>query len=193
MSYRSHPIHLVAGRRCLDFLNTANWNADGSVAVERLTDPDDFVAWCDVAGFGNVSIPACGSGLREVLRLRNALRSIVGSVLRSDRPDPVDLGILNSALASGAPASLVAGPRTGADFATPTPFTKAMAISAAALLTDAKEISRVKMCPGDRCGWHFVDESRNRRRQWCSMELCGNRAKARRFYHRHATFARDET
>jgi len=29
-----------------------------------------------------------------------------------------------------------------------------------------------------------VDESRNGSRRWCSMKDCGNRAKARRHYHR---------
>lgn len=187
MSYRSHPIHIVAGRPCLDFLNTANWNADGSVAVERLADPGDLLAWCDAVGFGNISLPTDRSSLREALHLRNALRSIVGLALRDDRPEKPDLDILNRALASGVSASLVAGPFGGVVYTAQTPFTKAMAISAAALLSDAKEISRVKMCPGERCGWLFVDESRNRRRQWCSMELCGNRAKAKRYYHRHST------
>ncbi|MEO8517650.1 MAG: CGNR zinc finger domain-containing protein [Dermatophilaceae bacterium] len=35
------------------------------------------------------------------------------------------------------------------------------------------------MCPADGCRWGFNDTSRNRSRQWCSMEVCGNRAKAR--------------
>ena len=34
------------------------------------------------------------------------------------------------------------------------------------------------------CGWLFLDTSRSGRRRWCSMQSCGNRAKARRFYAR---------
>ena len=33
------------------------------------------------------------------------------------------------------------------------------------------------------CGWLFAD--RRRRRRWCSMAACGNRAKARRYAERH--------
>jgi len=44
---------------------------------------------------------------------------------------------------------------------------------------------RVKACRSDGCRWAFVDHSRNRSRQWCSMSVCGNRAKARRFRSRH--------
>lgn len=55
---------------------------------------------------------------------------------------------------------------------------------AADLLT-AGSLERVKKCNGPTCDWLFLDTSRNRSRRWCSMETCGNRAKARRFYHRH--------
>lgn len=35
-----------------------------------------------------------------------------------------------------------------------------------------------------RCSWLFLDRSPSRRRRWCSMAACGNRAKAERHYHR---------
>ena len=40
---------------------------------------------------------------------------------------------------------------------------------------------RVKACREETCRWVFVDRARNRSRQWCSMEICGNRAKARAY------------
>jgi predicted RNA-binding Zn ribbon-like protein len=46
------------------------------------------------------------------------------------------------------------------------------------------ELAQVKACPGKDCGWLFLD--RSGRRRWCTMEVCGNRAKARR----HAARAR---
>ena len=45
--------------------------------------------------------------------------------------------------------------------------------------------SRLKACPDDECHWAFYDNSRNRSRTWCSMAVCGNRAKARSFRERH--------
>jgi predicted RNA-binding Zn ribbon-like protein len=38
--------------------------------------------------------------------------------------------------------------------------------------------ARLKRCEGSRCALLFVDTSRSGRRRWCSMERCGNRAKA---------------
>jgi predicted RNA-binding Zn ribbon-like protein len=44
--------------------------------------------------------------------------------------------------------------------------------------------SRLKICPGDHCGWAFYDHSRNRTGRWCSMSVCGGRAKAKSHYRR---------
>lgn len=38
---------------------------------------------------------------------------------------------------------------------------------------------RLKACRN--CHWAFYDESRNRSAAWCSMQLCGNRLKIRRY------------
>jgi predicted RNA-binding Zn ribbon-like protein len=43
---------------------------------------------------------------------------------------------------------------------------------------------RLKACPGDHCGWAFYDHSRNQTGRWCSMSVCGGRAKARAHYRR---------
>jgi predicted RNA-binding Zn ribbon-like protein len=43
---------------------------------------------------------------------------------------------------------------------------------------------RLKICPGDDCGWAFFDHSRNQTSRWCSMSVCGGRAKARSHYRR---------
>jgi len=59
----------------------------------------------------------------------------------------------------------------------------AAALDAARVLT-MDDRAPIRECEGAQCGWFFLDESRNRKRRWCSMEACGNRAKARRFYRR---------
>lgn len=44
--------------------------------------------------------------------------------------------------------------------------------------------SRFKACRSETCRWVFIDHARNRSRQWCSMEICGNRSKARAYRRR---------
>jgi predicted RNA-binding Zn ribbon-like protein len=41
---------------------------------------------------------------------------------------------------------------------------------------------RVRECANNRCLWLFLDDSKNGTRRWCSMQACGNRAKAYRHY-----------
>jgi predicted RNA-binding Zn ribbon-like protein len=45
--------------------------------------------------------------------------------------------------------------------------------------------ARLKVCAEDSCRWAFYDRSKNRSGSWCSMAVCGNRAKARSYRARH--------
>jgi predicted RNA-binding Zn ribbon-like protein len=49
-------------------------------------------------------------------------------------------------------------------------------------LAVSDQLARIKQCPGDdgRCGWLFLDTSKNATRRWCSMRTCGSRVKSRR-------------
>jgi predicted RNA-binding Zn ribbon-like protein len=62
-------------------------------------------------------------------------------------------------------------------------------VAAVAELAPTDEWKRLKGCRDENCRVAFYDKSRNRSRAWCSMEVCGNREKARNFRHRHATAA----
>jgi predicted RNA-binding Zn ribbon-like protein len=50
------------------------------------------------------------------------------------------------------------------------------------------DMARVHSCAVDTCRWLFLDTSKNHKRRWCNMKVCGNRMKARRFQAR-----RDQT
>jgi predicted RNA-binding Zn ribbon-like protein len=49
--------------------------------------------------------------------------------------------------------------------------------------------SRLKACRNSRCRWAFYDSSRNRTGNWCSMAICGNRAKTRAYRQRQRATA----
>jgi predicted RNA-binding Zn ribbon-like protein len=54
-----------------------------------------------------------------------------------------------------------------------------VALAAVRLFTEG-DFHRIRECGGHACGWLFYDRSKNNRRRWCEMEVCGNRAKQRR-------------
>jgi predicted RNA-binding Zn ribbon-like protein len=55
---------------------------------------------------------------------------------------------------------------------------------ALAQLVCAEDFSNVKACEGHPCTLFFADHTRGRARRWCSMAICGNRAKQAAHRHR---------
>jgi len=55
---------------------------------------------------------------------------------------------------------------------------------ALAQLVCTEDFSDVKACEGPACTLLFADHTRGRTRRWCSMALCGNRAKQAAHRHR---------
>lgn len=64
----------------------------------------------------------------------------------------------------------------------------AIARSAAEIVVEGAQ-ARVRLCANPRCGLLFYDDSRTRRRRWCSMTVCGNRSKVAAYARRHASSA----
>jgi len=68
------------------------------------------------------------------------------------------------------------------------PFSRVIGGIAAAIAeaATAGTWARLKCCPGRRCGWAFYDRSASSRSRWCSMQVCGARAKMRAYRDRQA-------
>ena len=62
----------------------------------------------------------------------------------------------------------------------------AIARSAAEIVVEGAQ-ARLRLCANPDCGLFFYDDSRTRRRRWCSMAVCGNRSKVAAFARKHAT------
>jgi predicted RNA-binding Zn ribbon-like protein len=48
----------------------------------------------------------------------------------------------------------------------------------------SEDFTHVKACEGSACTLLFIDHTRSRARRWCSMAMCGNRAKQAAHRHR---------
>jgi predicted RNA-binding Zn ribbon-like protein len=128
---------------------------------------------------------AAGAVLRRALALREAIHAIGAAVARRDPPPAPALAVLNRELAT-AMAHARLRPAAGGfawDWAGAPALDavlRPLAHSAADLLL-APLHARIKQCPGHGCGWIFLDMTKNRRRRWCEMSVCGSRAKIRRY------------
>ncbi|TMI13474.1 CGNR zinc finger domain-containing protein, partial [Candidatus Bathyarchaeota archaeon] len=45
--------------------------------------------------------------------------------------------------------------------------------------------ARLKACSSDTCRYAFYDNSKNHTGKWCSMAVCGNRNKVRKYLKEH--------
>ncbi|MET9672757.1 CGNR zinc finger domain-containing protein [Streptomyces sp. NPDC006482] len=161
----------------LDLLNT-RWNEEG-VRQDLLTGVEGLTVWLTANGLAD-RFAAGATTLRHTLAARDALSALV------DAPgDPAATARVDAVLDHGRiRATLTAeGPGEEAEFADPAwgPGWTA-ARDYLHLLRTAPD--RIRACAHEACILHFFDTSRNGTRRWCSMAICGNRAKASRHYAR---------
>jgi len=174
----------IGGRPCLDFVNTVSaWTPDG-VAGGRFTPVEDRLSFY----YPDLEPRAA----RRARSLRAALYQTFRAAIEGRRPAAADLEVVNGELRRARAGQRLRAGRDGFELSSADgddPLA-AVVLSAAELLT-APELSRVRYCPGEHCGWLFLDTSKSGRRRWCDMSDCGNADKVRRFRERqrsaHAT------
>jgi predicted RNA-binding Zn ribbon-like protein len=192
---------LEAGRLCLEFANTLDWHGSDH-PEETLHSYTDLLRWSasrKVVDAGEAALlqdqaehePELALQIyRQALDLREAIYRTFSSLAAGGEPTLDDLDVLNESLARAFPHLRIAGQAQAFGWRWVNPEGALdrplwdVALSAARLL-ESDELDRVRECADEHgCGWMFMDTSRNRSRRWCSMEGCGNRAKARRHYAR---------
>src|SRR5690606_28038727 len=181
---------LVGGHPALDFLNSvSHWTIPAT--REYLGEPGDALAYGVATGIlseGEAAElgPRLGdAALRELHAFRARLQRVVSALASGNAAPADDLARLSADHSAAIAASALreADGRLAIevtqDAASATVLRHRVVLQAIELLTSA-EMSKVKSCPA--CGWYFLDTSRNHSRRWCSMAVCGNSEKARRYY-----------
>jgi predicted RNA-binding Zn ribbon-like protein len=120
----------------------------------------------------------------KIVQLREAIYRVGLALARGERVPEGDLLVIREQANARKPD--VAGGRDGLrwrpDAARASAQLRAVLASEALSLFCSPRSSRIGICEGGLCGWLFLDESRGKRRRWCDMKDCGNRAKAQRYY-----------
>lgn len=188
----------VGDHLAVDFLNTRATPA--GKATEWLQDGADLVDWLEHAGAIDPRVVAKFRGERsrrgldavaaQARALREWLRAFVarhaGSAL--DSAAAVELAPLNRLLAQDDSYSQIEGAsRAGAHehalrqrrfrrWTQPEALLQPIAASIGDLVCNA-DFRLVRACEGPACTLMFLDRTKAHARRWCSMALCGNRAK----------------
>ena len=195
----AQKFQFVAGHVALDFANTLDFRYDERRRVELFPTYGRFLDFAAQAGLisapgkrkllRNTTGSAGARRLKQVVEIREALYRMFLAAVNGKPPNPSCLRIYNSYLRDLHVAKEIIWRKSGfirdsVDLTT-TSLGPIWAIleSAGALLT-SPDRSHIRECGDESCRWLFLDTSKNRTRQWCSMRSCGNREKARRHYAR---------
>jgi predicted RNA-binding Zn ribbon-like protein len=195
--HKSNDLIVVPRRDlAIDFANTLGWR--GSTPAESLHGLGDVIAWLSA---NKAAHPAAMTELQKwfdghsaqstlVFNDAIAIRESIYRLLSRDPPSTdttsEDFRQLNKALGEAAPRTRlertadafgwrIAAKPTAAGILAPVLW------SAADILVGPDSV-RVRACANEQCRWLFLDDSKNGSRRWCSMQACGNRAKAHRHY-----------
>ena len=189
----------LADSRGLDFLNSIATPLD--VPVDWISNGQDFLAWLEQAGFVPKPILAATARsavpgeLDAIAAQARALREWFRGFVKKHMGKPLkraalgELGPLNQLLSRDEEFWQI-GPREGGEHDAHgalalrierrwrssdmllLPIARAMA----EVVTEC-DFTYVRACEGSSCTLYFVDRTRGRARRWCSMSVCGNRAK----------------
>jgi predicted RNA-binding Zn ribbon-like protein len=187
---------LLGGRLSLDFVNATPTNAE--LPWERLI---QFLESTSIVSAGRgaqlLSLPQSDPQAAEALllkarRLGSALRKVFAGMLRKQRIAGEWIEPVNEILRITEGHDELVGQagvwkiefvarEGGLDW-----LLAAVARSGAEIIVEGAR-ARLRLCANPHCGLFFYDNSRTRRRRWCSMAVCGNRSKVAAFARKHAS------
>jgi predicted RNA-binding Zn ribbon-like protein len=159
------------------FVNTRELDPD----VEEISSPEALATWLDGHGI-EVAEELTDEDVERAREFREAVRALLlANQTGEGRPEAV---ARLRAAAESARLRFEIGPDGRTRPAPACDGVDALAARLLAVVSAAQETGeweRLKVCVSDECLWAFYDRSRNRSRHWCSMEVCGNRAKTRTY------------
>ncbi|WP_183735775.1 CGNR zinc finger domain-containing protein [Rhizobium sp. BK275] len=187
----------------LDFLNSVATSVD--VPVDAIEDGEGLLRWLDQAKLVSletleaIRAQALPGELDKVADQARNLREWFRTFVREHRGKPLkpealtELEPLNRLLERDEGYSRVVARQTDEgevfDFQHMRKWRSPEALllpvgEALGRFVCTEDFSNVKACEGPSCTLLFADHTRGHRRRWCSMALCGNRAKQAAHRHR---------
>jgi len=206
--HQSHRFELTGGNVALDFVNTLD-DRPGGNPEELLNDYSSLAAFAEQNGLltpqqfqyfeqhAELTPDEAETALHRARDLREALHDIFSAAMNKKLAPQSAMDRLNANLHDAALHSrLVQGetinPGGRLEWRFDDPASSFNSVlwpiaRAAADLLASDNLVFVRACSSPTCQWFFLDTSKNHHRRWCSMKVCGNRAKVRKFYARKKT------
>ncbi len=192
------PFHFTGGALCLDYVNTRSWRPSAA-PCERLRAYPVLVTWARQVGLlsegqarglrraARLDPDRAARVLRAAVRARETIHAVFAAIAAGQSPSPRALRAL---LALGPRAARTSVVREDGRLRWRWPVGEGLddllgpVIWSALTLLTSDAARDVRACAAPNCRWLFLDRTRNRSRRWCTMLVCGNRAKVRRHHAR---------
>jgi predicted RNA-binding Zn ribbon-like protein len=195
MAGRANPFDWSGGDPALDFVNTLDERPSGA-PVENLATYGNLVRFAELAGLIATSTsvrlrslegPKYSRIARRARTLREQLYAVLAATRSGKTVKKVSLDVIASEVRRAhAARALVATPISSTvrhSWISPSSpeiplHACALAIETLLVMADHR---RIRKCGASDCEVYFIDTSKAHRRQWCSMQNCGNREKQKRW------------
>ncbi len=181
----------IAGHVALDFVNTAEERGHPD-AGEAIHTPTDLRLWgerCELLARSGAD-DGDDAELRSAVEVRELLYRLLLARVQDRRPAGTDLdrlaALVSLAYQAGSLEQDVTGALTWAWDPSQLSTIRHTVVTAAVELLARTPPARLKQCPGEHCGWFFLDLTKRGNRRWCSMSECGQDAKTARRRALHA-------
>ena len=183
ISFEPEKFYLVGNNLALDFINSE---------LFELT-PQNLLGWAVAINLIDAEkaaklLPGWDQDqLKEVLEFRTSLRKMIVDLANGKAVKNFEIALLNKILRQTKGHSELVRTAEGfikrfeIDLTEPNKILVPIAESMADLLCYG-DLSYLRKCERDDCILYFYDTTKNHKRRWCSMAICGNRAKAAKFY-----------
>jgi predicted RNA-binding Zn ribbon-like protein len=195
MARRANPFDWSGGDPALDFVNTLD-ERPSDAPIENLATYGDLVRFAALAGLFEPSTsdrlrslkgPDCSRIARRARELREHLHALLAAAQLRQAVPKASLDAIASEVRRAHAARVLVATATSNTFrhgwlspSSPEIPLHACALAVETLLVTADH-GRIRKCGASDCDVYFIDTSKAHRRQWCSMQNCGNREKQRRW------------
>ena len=191
----------IGGHLALDLCNTVSWRIDPARRIDRLSTAADLIDWFGtltdhpqadrerLAQHAAEHPVAAEKALQGIKELRTATIHLMDAQLQSMTTgararDAEKIATAWRRALAVAPTPEQLPWRWTIEPSEPGDLVHALALAVADLV-HGPDLSRLRRCDGDGCGWLFLDTTRNHSRRWCDPLDCGNRARVRAYASRH--------
>lgn len=192
-------LQLDGGCPVFDFTNTIS-NRNDPDYFDYLTNYDDFVDWINkikllpkgkmdaIATFSKSHTRKSADTLRQIIEVREVVFKLFSSLAQQQKADRETVDAFNGFFSEALSNMRVEVGRkevaTSFIVSEKTILKEPLYILVknAFDILSTQSFDRIKECP--TCRWLFLDTTKNGKRRWCNMQVCGSNDKARRYYQR---------